>query len=75
MHLLAETLIGKDCQIIISSSGRFQHPFKFLLVLLPESLRGEVAEVTGEAYAGKLPQHNGSCLMYLNAQAKAAAGP
>lgn len=43
MHLLEEALIGKDCQIIISSSWRFHHPFKYLQSLLPESLRGQVA--------------------------------
>ena len=39
MHLLEEALIGKDCQIIISSSCRFHHPFQYLLGLFPESLR------------------------------------
>jgi hypothetical protein len=28
MHLLEEALIGKDSQIIISSSWRFHHPFQ-----------------------------------------------
>jgi hypothetical protein len=38
MNLLEEALVGKDCQIIISSSWRF-HLFKYLLGLFPESLR------------------------------------
>jgi hypothetical protein len=40
MHLLEKALTCKDCQIIISSSWRFHHPFEYLLGLFPESLRG-----------------------------------
>jgi hypothetical protein len=55
MHLLEEVLIGKDCQIIISSSWRFHHPFKHLLGLFPAPLRGQVTGVTGDAYVGRWP--------------------
>ena len=58
MHLLEEALIGKDCQIIISSSWRFHHPFEYLQSLFPESLRGQVAGVTGDAFVGKWPRHS-----------------
>jgi hypothetical protein len=58
MHLLEEALIGKDCQIIISSSWRFHHPFEYLQSLLPESLRGQVAGVTGGAFVGRWPRHS-----------------
>jgi hypothetical protein len=58
MHLLEETLIGKDCQIIISSSWRFHHPFNYLQSLFTESLRGQVAGVTGDAFVGRWPRHS-----------------
>jgi len=58
MHLLEKALIGKDCKIIISSSWRFHHPFKYLLGLFPESLRGQVAGVTGDAFVGRWPRHS-----------------
>lgn len=58
MHLLEEVLIGKDCQIIISSSWRFHYPFDDLLSLFPESLRGQVAGVTGDAFVGRWPRHS-----------------
>ena len=58
MHLLEEALIGKDCQIIISSSWRFHHPFEYLQSLFPESLRGQVAGVTGDAFVGRWPRHS-----------------
>ncbi len=58
MHLLEEVLIGKDCQIIISSSWRFHHPFKYLLGLFPASLREQVAGATGDAFEGRWPRHS-----------------
>ena len=58
MHLLEEALIDKDCQIIISSSWRFHHPFEYLQSLFPESLRGQVAGVTGDAVVGRWPRHS-----------------
>ena len=58
MHLLAETLIGKDCQIIISSSWRFHHPLEHLQCLFHESLREKVAGVTVDAFVGRWPQHS-----------------
>ena len=58
MHLLEKALIGKDCQIIISSSWRFHQPFTYLLGLFPESLRGQVAGVTGDAFVGRWPRHS-----------------
>ena len=58
MHLLEEALVGMDCQIIISSSWRFHHPFKYLQSLFPESLRGQVAGVTGDAFMGRWPRHS-----------------
>jgi len=58
MHLLEEALVGKDCQIIISSSWRFHHPFKYLQSLFTESIRGQVAGVTGGAFVGRWPRHS-----------------
>jgi hypothetical protein len=58
MHLLEEALVGKDCQIIISSSWRFHHPFEYLQILSPESLRGQVAGGTGDAFVGRWPRHS-----------------
>ena len=58
MHLLEAALIGKDCQIIISSSWRFHHPVDYLLDLFPESLRGQVTGVTGDAFMGRWPRHS-----------------
>ena len=58
MYLLEEALFGKDCQIIISSSWRFHQPFTYLLGLFPESLRGQVAGVTGDAFVGRWPRHS-----------------
>ena len=58
MHLLEEALIDKECQIIISSSWRFHHPFEYLQSLFPESLRGQVAGVTGVAFVGRWPRHS-----------------
>ena len=58
MHLLEDVLVGKDCQIIISSSWRFQHLFTYLLGLFPESLRGQVTGVTGDAFVSKWPRHS-----------------
>jgi hypothetical protein len=58
MHLLEEALVGKDCQIIISSSWRFHQLFKYLQSLFPESLRGQVAGVTGDAFVGRWPRHS-----------------
>ena len=58
MHLLEEALIGKDCQIIISSSWRFHHPFEYLLGLFPESLIRQVAGVTGDAFVGRWPRYS-----------------
>ena len=58
MHLLEGALIGKDCQIIISTSWRFHHPFKYLQSLFPESLLGQVAGVTGDAFVGRWPRHS-----------------
>jgi hypothetical protein len=58
MHLLEAALIGKGCQIIISSSWRFHHPVYYLQGLFPESLRGQVAGFTGDAFVGRWPRHN-----------------
>ncbi len=57
MHLLEGALIGKDCQIIISSSWRFHHPFDYLLGLFPESLRRHVAGVTVDAFVSRWHRH------------------
>ncbi len=57
MHVLEEALIGKDCLIIFSSSWRC-HTFKYLQSLFPESLRGQVAGVTGDAFVGRWPRHS-----------------
>ena len=58
MHLLEEALTGKDCQIIISSSWRFHDPFEYLRGLFPESLRGQVVGVTGDAFVGRWPRYS-----------------
>ena len=58
LHLLEEALIGKDCQIIISSSWRFHHPFEYFIGLFPASLRGRVAGVIGDAFVGRWPRHS-----------------
>ena len=58
MHLLEKALVDKECQIIILSSWRSHHPFEYLLGLFPESLRGQVAGVTGEAFMGRWPRHS-----------------
>jgi len=57
MHLLGNALIGRDCQIIISSSWRY-HPFEYLPGLFPVSLHGQVAGVTGDAFVGRWPRHS-----------------
>jgi hypothetical protein len=69
MHLLEEALVGMDCQIIISSSWRFHHPFEYLQSLFPESLRGQVAGVTGDAFVGRWPRHSESSLTSQHSQA------
>jgi hypothetical protein len=58
MHMLEEALIGKDCLIIISSSWRFHHPFKYLQSLLPASLHRQVACATGGVFVGRWPRHS-----------------
>ena len=57
LAVVAVTLIGKVCNIIISSSWRFHYPIDYLLGLFPASLRRQVAGDTGDVFAGKQPRH------------------
>ena len=58
VNLLSQALTSSPCQIIISSSWRFQFTLDQLRKMLPISISNLVVDVTGEALNGQYARHN-----------------
>lgn len=67
---LAAALRGFDCDLVVSSSWRFQLPYDQLRKLLPTELSERLVGMTGEAVVGRYARHreilnwlhaNGTC--------------
>jgi hypothetical protein len=56
--LLAEALSHLSCQIIISSSWRFQFTLDQLKKVLPKTIGNLVKDTTGEAISGQYARYN-----------------
>lgn len=54
---LAECLRPHECQIVISSSWRFQYSLNELLDMLPQTLAARVTGITGPAHIGALARY------------------
>ena len=58
VNLLSQALTSSPCQIIISSSWRFQFTLDQLKKMLPVSISNLVVDVTGEALNGQYARYN-----------------
>jgi hypothetical protein len=58
VNLLNQTFTSSSCQIIISSSWRFQFALDQLKKILPVSISNLVVGVSGEALNGKYARYN-----------------
>jgi hypothetical protein len=58
VDLLSRALTSSPCQIIISSSWRFQFTLDQLRKMLPISISNLVVDVTGEALNGQYARYN-----------------
>ena len=57
VNLLSQAFTSSSCQIIISSSWRFQFTLDQLKKMLPASISNLVVDVTGEAITGKYARY------------------
>ncbi len=58
VNLLSQALTSSKCQIIISSSWRFQFTLDQLKKMLPISISTLIVDVTGEALNGQYARYN-----------------
>jgi len=58
VNLLSQALTSSKCQIIISSSWRFQFTLDQLKKMLPRSISNLVVDTTGEAITGQYARYN-----------------
>ena len=58
VNLLSQALTSSKCQIIISSSWRFQFTLDQLKKMLPRSVSNLVVDTTGEAITGQYARYN-----------------
>jgi hypothetical protein len=58
VNLLSQALTSSKCQIIISSSWRFQFTLDQLKKMLPKSISNLVVDTTGEAITGQYARYN-----------------
>lgn len=55
--MLSKTLDGYDCDVVVSSSWRFQLDTAQLRLLLPKPLSARIVGFTGEAISGRFARH------------------
>ena len=68
VHLLEETLVGSNIELVISSSWRFTHSLEKLQKLLPNSISNLVIGVTGSPVIGKHPRYQ-EIMIFLQSHA------
>ncbi len=67
--LLAGLLVEYSCQIIISSSWRFQYSLDEIKKMLPKAISKQIIGMTGDAYSGTNQRYN-EIIFYLKANDK-----
>jgi len=67
--LLAGLLVEYSCQIIISSSWRFQYSLDEIKKMLPKAISMQIIGMTGDAYSGGNQRYN-EIIFYLKANDK-----